>query len=66
MAGIAAVKAAGVTWGGRKHGTRITLTLEKEKLARKLRADGTNVIEIARTLRLSRKTIYTALKRQAS
>jgi DNA invertase Pin-like site-specific DNA recombinase len=64
MAGIAAAKAAGKTWGGRKVGTRITLTEEKEQLCQKLRAEGQSVASIARNLGIARKTVYVALRRQ--
>jgi DNA invertase Pin-like site-specific DNA recombinase len=65
MAGIAAAKANGKTWGGRKTGTRISLTAEKEALCRQLKAQGTKVAEIARALGIARKTVYVALKRVA-
>jgi DNA invertase Pin-like site-specific DNA recombinase len=66
MAGIAAARAANngkCGWGGRKAGTRITLTAEKEKLARKLKAEGHSVTSIARNLGIARKTVYVALAR---
>lgn len=62
--GIAAAKAAGKSWGGRKQGTRITLTEEKEALCHKLKKQGESVAAIARNLGLSRKTVYQALSRQ--
>jgi DNA invertase Pin-like site-specific DNA recombinase len=65
MAGIAAAKANGKTWGGRKTGTRISLTEEKEALCRKLKAQGTKVAEIARALGIARKTVYVALNRKS-
>jgi DNA invertase Pin-like site-specific DNA recombinase len=52
-------------WGGRNTGTRITLTMEKELLARKLKDDGHSVVSIARNLGISRKTVYVALARKA-
>jgi DNA invertase Pin-like site-specific DNA recombinase len=52
-------------WGGRNIGTRITLTEEKELLARKLKEDGHSVVSIARNLGISRKTVYVALARKA-
>jgi DNA invertase Pin-like site-specific DNA recombinase len=52
-------------WGGRKAGTRVTLTPEKERLCRKMKADGETVAAIGRTLGLSRKTVYVALDRPA-
>jgi len=61
-AGQAAAKAAGKSIGGRKTGTRITLTVEKESAVRRLHKAGTSVSEIARTLQLSRPTVYKALQ----
>jgi DNA invertase Pin-like site-specific DNA recombinase len=63
MAGIAAAIAAGDSWGGRKVGTRITLTEEKELLCQQLKRDGHKVAAIARNLGLARKTVYEALRR---
>jgi DNA invertase Pin-like site-specific DNA recombinase len=62
-AGIAAAKAAGKRWGGRKAGTRITLTVEKEMMAKKLKAEGQTVASIARNLGIARKTVYEAMAR---
>lgn len=61
-AGQAAAKAAGKSIGGRKAGTRVRLTEEKERAVRRLHNSGTSVSEIARTLQLSRPTIYKALQ----
>ena len=61
-AGIAAAKAQGKRWGGRPKGLRITLTKEKEHLCQKMKAEGQKVAFIARSLGLSRKTVYVALK----
>ena len=66
LAGIAKAKAEGKTWGGRKPGTRVKLTEEKEHLIHQLRNDGTTVASIARMVGLTRKTIYRALDRKAS
>jgi DNA invertase Pin-like site-specific DNA recombinase len=66
MAGIAEARAENggkCPWGGRKPGSRITLTAEKEALARKLKKEGQSVASIARNLGLARKTIYVALAR---
>jgi predicted transcriptional regulator len=49
--------------GALEAGTRITLTAEKEKLARKLKAEGYSVTSIARNLGLARETVYVALAR---
>jgi len=62
-AGIDAAKAAGKTWGGRRVGTRLTLTIEREQECHRMRQDGKSVAAIARTLGLSRKTVYAALAR---
>jgi DNA invertase Pin-like site-specific DNA recombinase len=67
LAGIAAAREANngkCPWGGRKPGTRVTLTEEKEALACKLKAEGQSVAAIARTLGIARKTVYVALGRQ--
>ena len=58
LAGIAKAKADGKTWGGRKAGTRIRLTEEKEKLIRQLHAEGKPKAVIARLVGLTRKTVY--------
>jgi DNA invertase Pin-like site-specific DNA recombinase len=63
-AGIQAAKAAGKTWGGRKAGTRISLTAEKEALCHKLKTEGQTVASIARNLGIARKTVYVALERR--
>ncbi len=63
-AGIDVAKEAGVTWGGRKVGTRITLTEEKEAACRKLKDEGHTVASISRLLGIARKTVYQALARE--
>jgi DNA invertase Pin-like site-specific DNA recombinase len=60
-AGQAAAKAAGKSIGGRQAGTRVRLTVEKEQAVKRLHRAGTSVSEIARTLQLSRPTVYKAL-----
>ncbi|MBM4128098.1 MAG: helix-turn-helix domain-containing protein [Nitrospira sp.] len=62
LAGIAKAKAEGKTWGGRRPGTRIKLTEEKEALVRQLHAEGKPVAAIARMVGLTRKTVYRAIK----
>ena len=62
LAGQAAARAAGKSIGGRKPGTRVRLTVEKERAARRLHKAGTPVSEIARSLQLSRPTVYKALE----
>ena len=63
-AGQAVARAAGKRWGGRKPGTRIKVTKEKERIIRQMRAEGRPIAEIARTVEVSRQTIYTVLARQ--
>lgn len=64
LAGIAKAKADGKTWGGRKTGTRVKLTTEKEVAIRQLHEQGYSIASIARTVGLTRKTIYRALGRE--
>jgi DNA invertase Pin-like site-specific DNA recombinase len=66
LAGIAKAQAEGKTWGGRRPGTRIKLTEEKEALIGQLHAEGKPVAAIARMVDLTRKTVYKALERQPS
>jgi DNA invertase Pin-like site-specific DNA recombinase len=61
-AGQDAARAAGKSIGGRKTGTRVRLTIEKERAVKRLHKTGTSVSEIARTLHLSRPTIYKVLQ----
>lgn len=61
-AGIAAAKAKGKRWGGRRKGQRVKVGREQIEAARKMRAEGTPVARIARLLGLSRPTVYTMLK----
>jgi DNA invertase Pin-like site-specific DNA recombinase len=53
-------------WGGRKAGTRIKVTEEKEALVLKLHRDMTPVASIARMTSLTRKTIYAILTRHTT
>ena len=62
LAGIAKAQSDGKTWGGRKVGTRVRLTEEKETLIRSLHAGGEKVATIARLVGLTRKTVYRALR----
>ena len=64
LAGIAKAKADGKTWGGRKTGTRVKLTTEKQVAIRQLHEQGYSIASIARTVGLTRKTIYRALGRE--
>ncbi|MCI0702170.1 MAG: recombinase family protein [Planctomycetia bacterium] len=64
LAGIAKAKTEGKRWGGRKTGTRVRLTEEKEDVIRQLHSEGKSVASIARTVGLTRKTVYRALSRE--
>ena len=59
----AKAKSEGKAWGGRKAGTRVRLTLEKETVIGQLRSEGKSVASIARLVGLTRKTVYKAIKR---
>ncbi len=65
-AGIAAARAGGKTWGGRKPGTRIAVTVEKEAAIHRMKGDDVPIAEIARVLGLTRRTVYKALKRKVT
>ncbi|WDI43714.1 recombinase family protein [Bremerella sp. P1] len=62
LAGIARAKEEGKQWGGRKPGTRIRLTKEKEKLIQQLFGEGVSKSAIARMVGLSRKTVIRVLQ----
>ena len=60
-AGIDAAKAKNggkAGWGGRKPGTRITVTPEKEAAVKAMFAAGKGVTEVSRVVGLSRQTCY--------
>ena len=61
-AGQAVAKAAGKTWGGSRKGRRTKVTDLQIRTIRKLKAEGTPIAAIARTLSLSRPTIYDVLR----
>jgi DNA invertase Pin-like site-specific DNA recombinase len=61
LAGQAAARAAGVTWGGSLRGRRLKVTPEQIKAVKRLRRENTTVAAIARTVGLSRPTIYSIL-----
>ena len=62
-AGIAAAKAQGKRWGGKKEGTISKKIAAKEQPVLLMKAKGNNVSEIARALEIPRKTVYEILKR---
>lgn len=61
LAGQAKAKVDGKSWGGRKPGTRIRVTLEKERTIKAMHKAGESIAAIARTVGLSRPTIYAVL-----
>lgn len=66
LAGIAKVREQNngrCPWGGRKKGTRVRVTEEKEAAIRSMFAEGRKVAAIARTVSLTRKTVYAVLDR---
>jgi DNA invertase Pin-like site-specific DNA recombinase len=60
-AGIEAARAAGKTWGGSKPGRLLTVTVEQVAIVKRLNSDGEKIAVIARTVGLSRPTIYRLL-----
>lgn len=62
LAGQAAARERGVTWGGRKEGTRTKSVAEKAQAIRKLHKAGENVSSIARACQVSRPTVYAVLR----
>jgi DNA invertase Pin-like site-specific DNA recombinase len=62
LAGIAAAKAAGKTWGGATNtGKRLVVKPEQEETIRAMKAAGRTVAAIARATGLSRPTVYSVL-----
>jgi len=61
-AGQAVAKAKGKKWGGSKAGIRKKVDRTKERLIKRMRDDGESVSAIAKTLGLSRPTVYDVLK----
>jgi DNA invertase Pin-like site-specific DNA recombinase len=60
-AGQAAARAAGKRWGGSEKGRRTKVTDLQIRTIRELKAEGTPIAAIARTLSLSRPTVYSVL-----
>jgi DNA invertase Pin-like site-specific DNA recombinase len=61
VAGQAAARAAGKTWGGGVKGKRIKVTLEQKQVIRRMKAEGRKVAAIARAVSLARGTVYSVL-----
>jgi DNA invertase Pin-like site-specific DNA recombinase len=62
-AGQEVARAKGKKWGGRKLGSRAKVTTEKEAVIRSMHATGAKIAVIARTVELSRQTVYAWLNR---
>lgn len=62
LAGQAAARAAGKTWGGSVKGRRIKVTEEQVQTVRRLRDERTPIAGIARATGLSRPTVYALLR----
>ena len=62
-AGQAAAKAAGKRWGGSRKGRSLKVSSEQAKAIIKMKADGEKIARIARTVSLSRLTVYRVLER---
>jgi DNA invertase Pin-like site-specific DNA recombinase len=58
LAGQAAARAKGITWGGRKEGTRTKAVADKAAAIRKLSKSGESVAAISRACGVSRPTVY--------
>jgi DNA invertase Pin-like site-specific DNA recombinase len=61
VAGQAVARANGKRWGGSKPGRRKSVTSDQIAVIRRLKAEGTSVATIARTVQLSRPTVYGVL-----
>lgn len=62
LAGQAAARAAGRTWGGSVKGRLLTVTPEQINLVHTLKGEGAKITAIARATGLSRPTIYRVLR----
>lgn len=62
LAGQAAARERGVTWGGRTEGTRTKAVAEKAVAIRKLNKASESVSSIARACGVSRPTVYAVLR----
>jgi len=65
-AGIDAARAAGKRWGGSVKGRRLKVTAEQTAIIARLKSEGQAVAAIARATGLSRPTIYSVLRGDAS
>ncbi len=63
-AGQTVARSAGKRWGGSQKGRRLKVTDEQVKAIVSMKARGDKISQIARTVSLSRLTIYRVLERQ--
>jgi len=63
LAGQQAARAKGKRWGGSKAGRRWQVTPQKEAVIRQMHTAGEKITTIAKTVSLSRQTIYSWLNR---
>lgn len=61
LAGQAAAKAEGKTWGGSEKGRRIKVNQDQEATIKRLREERVPVAQIARAVGLSRPTVYSVI-----
>lgn len=62
LAGQAAARANGKTWGGREVGTQTKAVADKSTAIRKLHRAGESISSISRTCQVSRPTVYAVLR----
>ena len=65
-AGIAAAKAAGKRWGGSKKGKAKKLNADQIRTIKRLHADGQRIAAIARSVGVSRPTVYAVVRGQVT
>ena len=65
-AGIAAAKAAGKRWGGSKRGKAKKLNADQIRTIKRLHADGQPIAAIARSVGVSRPTVYAVVRGQVT
>jgi DNA invertase Pin-like site-specific DNA recombinase len=61
LAGQAAARAAGKTWGGSQKGRRLKVKAEQVEVVRRMHKEGSTVAAMARAVSLSRPTVYSII-----
>jgi DNA invertase Pin-like site-specific DNA recombinase len=61
-AGQAVARKQGKRWGGSQAGVRKKITSTQERVIQRMKDDGESIVAIAKTVNLSRPTIYDVLK----